>query len=257
MREWRWAWLGAVLGSALAVFLFAPASWLVGGLRLLSDDKLQLLQPRGTLWDGSGRLVLSGGVSSRDAMALPDRITWRLRPRWTGLQLHLHAACCMSEPLQMTGRVLWRGWTVAWTGNTTQWPAAVLTGLGSPWNTLQPQGRLVLTLQGLSLESHEGRTRVDGHLSLDALGLSSRLTTLRPIGSYRLRLVGSGLTRPPLLQLQTLEGRLQLTGQGQWNGSGWGFQGEASATAEDEPVLGNLLNIVGRRQGSRSIIAVD
>ncbi len=257
MREWRWAWIGVVLGLVAALLLFAPALWLANALRLASDDRLQLAQPRGTVWDGNGRLVLSGGISSRDAVVLPDRITWRLRPRWMGLQLQLQAACCMSEPLQMTAKLSWRSWTVAWADNTSRWPAAVLAGLGSPWNTLQPQGRLVLALQGLSLESLEGRNRVDGNLVLDALDLSSRLSTLKPIGSYRLRLVGNGLAGPPLMQLQTLEGRLQLTGQGQWNGTRWGFRGEASAAAEDEPVLGNLLNIVGRRQGSRSIIAVD
>jgi general secretion pathway protein N len=59
------------------------------------------------------------------------------------------------------------------------------------------------------------------------------------------------------LQLQTLQGSLQLAGTGQLTGGRWNFRGQASATAGDELVLGNLLNIVGRRQGARSIIAVD
>lgn len=257
MREGRWALAGAVLGSVLALVVFAPASWLASGVQWASGQKLQLQQPRGTVWDGSGRLILSGGTSSLDAVALPDRVAWRLRPRWMGLQARLQAACCMPDPVQMTARVSWGGWSAQWQDSTSHWPASVLVGLGSPWNTLQPEGKLVLSLQGLSLESVERRVRVDGTVVLELLGVSSRLSTLRPIGSYRLQLAGNGLANPPSVQLQTIEGRLQLSGQGQWNGSRWSFQGEAGASAEDEQVLGNLLNIVGRRQGSRSSIAFN
>ena len=72
-----------------------------------------------------------------------------------------------------------------------------------------------------------------------------------------MQLVGRGDAAAPELQLQTLEGSLQLAGQGRWTGNRWNFRGQASASAENEPVLGNLLNIVGRRQGAVSIIALD
>ena len=255
--EARWATAGALLGALLVLVVWAPALWLATAVRLATDDRLQIVQPRGTFWQGSGQLLLSGGAFSRDAGLLPDRVHWQIVPRWGGLQLQLQAACCTAEPLRITVRPRWGGWQLVWDNNTSHWPAQVLAGLGAPWNTVQPQGQLKLAVQGLSLEWLDGRIRMDGSVTLDALGLSSRLSTLRPIGSYRLRLVGSGLTSPPLLQLQTLEGSLRLTGQGQWNGTRWGFRGEASAVVEDVPVLGNLLNIVGRRQGNRSLIAVD
>ena len=56
---------------------------------------------------------------------------------------------------------------------------------------------------------------------LDALGMSSSLSSLRPIGSYRLSLAGSANRAPPTLQLQTIEGSLNLVGSGQWTGSHW------------------------------------
>lgn len=257
MASTRWALSGAALGVLLAVLVFAPASWLAALLNAASRTQVQLAEPRGTVWSGNARLVLSGGVGSRDARVLPGRVGWSLRPRLAGLQLQLDADCCTPEPLVLTMHARWRGATLVFADGSSHWPAAVLVGLGSPWNTLQAQGRLLLGLQGLSVEWVDGRVGVQGSASLDALDLSSRLSTLRPIGSYRLRLIGAGRAGPPQLQLQTLEGSLKLSGQGQWNGERWNFRGSASASAEHELVLGNLLNIVGRRQGASSIIALD
>ena len=257
MRETRWAWLGALAGMVLGLLAFAPASWLAAALHAGTDARLQAVQPRGTVWNGSARLVLSGGTASRDARVLPGRVYWQLRPTWTGLRLQVRAECCTPQPLETTLALRWGGWSLAWADNTSQWPAQALAGLGSPWNTLQAEGRLQLMLEGLSLEWLAGRMRVTGSMSLDALAFSSRLSTLRPIGSYRLRLIGNGSNGPPELQVQTLEGSLQLSGQGRWTGGRWNFRGQASASAQDELVLGNLLNIVGRRQGAVSIIAVD
>ena len=56
--------------------------------------------------------------------------------------------------------------------------------------------------------------------------------------------------------LATIEGRLQLQGSGRWVGSRLRFEGEASAAPEHEAALSNLLNIIGRRSGARSIITV-
>ena len=58
------------------------------------------------------------------------------------------------------------------------------------------------------------------------------------------------------LVLATLSGSLQLSGQGQWVGSTFRFVGEASAAPESLAALSNLLNIIGRREGARSIIKV-
>jgi general secretion pathway protein N len=138
----------------------------------------------------------------------------------------------------------------------SEWPAGLLAGLGAPWNTVQPQGLLQFRSEHLSIEWIEGRISVSGGARLDALGMSSRLSSLRPIGSYRLSLAGSANRAPPTLQLQTIEGSLNLVGSGQWNGSHWSFHGEASAAPEREQALSNLLNMVGRRQGARSVISL-
>jgi len=257
MSDLRWSLIGLVLGTFIGVVAFAPARWVAALLAQVSGSRVLLSEPRGTVWGGDARLVLSGGAASREAVVLPGRISWRLGLLGPGLVLRLGADCCTTEPLVLSARMRWGGWSLALADNSSQWPAAALAGLGAPWNTLQAQGRMLISVQGLSVEWRDGRSSVIGRASLDALELSSRLSTLRPIGSYRLRLIGNGLSAPPQLQLETLQGSLKLSGQGQWNGARWSFRGEASAAAENELVLGNLLNIVGRRQGATSVIALD
>jgi general secretion pathway protein N len=129
----------------------------------------------------------------------------------------------------------------------------VAAGLGTPWNTLQLDGDLRLSTQGLSVEWVAGRPVVAGRAELVALRLASRLSTLRPMGSYRITLQGGTSAR---LQLETVEGSLQLSGSGEWVGQRLRFRGEATAAPDREAALGNLLNIIGRRNGSRSIISI-
>lgn len=250
---WLWAFAGAQLGLVASVLLFAPAQWLAAGLERATGGRLLLNEARGTVWNGSAQLVLTGGAGSSDAAALPTRLDWRLRPAWGGLRAELASACCTPRPLALQARLRWGGGALAVADAPSQWPAALLAGLGTPWNTLQVEGDLQLSTQGLSVEWVEGRLAVAGRAELQALRLSSRLSTLRPMGSYRITLSG-GAT--PTLQLSTLEGSLQLSGGGQWVGSRLRFSGEASAAPEREAALANLLNIIGRRSGARSIITI-
>ena len=252
----RWAIGGAASGLLLGLLAFAPAAWLGGILASTTNQQLQLADPRGTLWRGDAQLVLSGGPGSQDRLALPGRLEWELSPTLRGLQLSVRAACCTPQPVQLTLQPGWRGVQLLVSDSMSEWPAGLLAGLGAPWNTVQPQGLLQLRSEHLSVEWIEGRVSVAGGARLDALGMSSSLSTLRPIGSYRLRLAGSANRAAPTLQLETIEGSLRLVGSGQWTGAHWSFQGEASAAPEREQALGNLLNLVGRRQGARSVISL-
>ena len=74
------------------------------------------------------------------------------------------------------------------------------------------------------------------------------------LGSYRLQLAAADGV--PRLNLLTLDGALRLSGSGEWAASGLRFRGEASAASGAEAALANLLNIIGRRQGERSLIAI-
>ena len=251
---WGWALAGALLGGLPALVLFAPAQWLASGVAHASSGQVQLAQARGTVWNGSAQLVLTGGQSSQDAVALPGRLDWQLRPTWSGgVRALVRAACCTPAPLQLQVQPRWGGARLRVADGSSQWPAALLTGLGTPWNTLQLQGQLALQTTGLGAEWTRGRMQLAGQLQLDALSVSTRLSTLKPMGSYRLLLQGGSA---PTLQLTTLDGALQMHGSGQWVGQRLRFEGEATAAPEREAALSNLLNIIGRRRGARSLITL-
>lgn len=250
---WAWAVAGLLLGLALALALFAPARWLAERVSGATQGRVLLQDARGTVWSGSARLVLTGGPGSSDSAALPTRVGWRLRPAWLGARAEIATECCTARPLVFHWQPRWRGATLRIEDARSTWPADLLAGLGTPWNTLRLEGDLALSTQGLLLQWAEGRLSVAGSAELLAQHMASRVSTLRPLGSYRIVISGGSV---PALQLATVEGDLQLSGRGQWVGSRLRFSGEASASAEREAALGNLLNIIGRRNGARSIITI-
>ena len=251
---WGWAISGALTGLLLALIVFAPARWLAALVRQGSGEQVTLLAPRGSFWQGSAQLVLSGGPGSRDQAALPGPVNWHIRPTWNGVALQLSAECCTPQALRFDLLpVGWGGVRLKLADGQSSWPAGLLTGLGTPWNTVQAQGQLVASTTGFQAEWLKGRLSVAGRVQLDATQISSRLSTLQPMGSYRVTLLGGP---SPSLQLETLSGSLQLTGQGHWVGQRLRFDGVASATPENVEALANLLNIIGRRNGARSIIKV-
>ena len=254
---WRWAVAGAFAGVLLAVALGAPARWLGSAVAQISGQRLQLQDARGTVWSGSARWVLTGGAGSRDASALPDRWHWRWHWQGLGPGLSLSSPCCTSTPLRWQIQRQDGHWQLALQDQQSRWPLAVLSGLGAPWNTLQVQGQLVWQSTGLRLRWTDQGLLWLGQNSLQIDGLSSRLSTLQPMGSYRITLQSPPEgSRQPALTLETLSGPLQLSGRGQWTGQRLRFEGEARAEAGYEDALSNLLNIIGRRDGARSRLSI-
>lgn len=242
--------MAGILGALVA---FAPARWLAAAVERATGAQVLLVDARGTVWDGSAQLVLTGGSGSTDAAALPGRVAWELRPAWAGAAARVRSECCTRAPLDLRAR--WRpgGLRLQVGDGESAWPASVAAGLGTPWNTLQLDGEVRLATQGLSVEWIEGRPVVAGRAELVALRVASRLSTLRPMGSYRITLQGG---TQATLRLETLDGSLQLSGTGQWVGQRLRFRGEASAEPGREAALANLLNIIGRRTGERSLISI-
>ena len=257
----RWAIAGAIVGTLLALIVFAPAVWLANAVASSTDQRLLLAEARGTVWDGSAVPILTGGRDSRDASALPGRLEWTLVPRGLGLDLRLRQSCCLNGTVVVHLRPGLGRMTASLapvSGWIAQWPTAWLGGLGTPWNTMQLGGLVRLVSPGFTVENAQGRWRLDGRADIELQNVSSRLTTLETLGSYRMSLTGGGANdnSPTRLNLSTQEGPLQLTGSGTWGLGGVRFRGEARAAAADEAALSNLLNIIGRRDGARSVISI-
>ncbi len=252
-RGWRWGAFGALLGLLLAVVLFAPARWLAAALQQRTGGHLLLVNPRGTVWDGAAGVVLASGPGGSESMSLPGRIDWRLRPHWNGIAASLDIPCCAALPLRLRALPSGGGLRLEWDDGQSRWPAALLSGLGAPFNTLKPEGALDLITRGFAMQWAGGQLALAGGLTILATDISSSLSTLRPMGSYQLTLEGGSATS---LLLTTREGALQLNGSGRWSGGALRFSGEASAAPGSEEALSNLLNIIGRRDGARSLITL-
>jgi general secretion pathway protein N len=256
----RAALWGAAVGALVGAIAFAPAAWLAEGVAAATGGRLLLAEARGTVWNGSAVAVLTGGTGSRDAVALPGRMQWKLGMQAWAVAVELRQACCIANGVRLLvkpslGRV--RISIPDAPNGIGQWPAAWLSGLGTPFNTMQLGGSMRLASSGAAIELVEGRVRIEGSLSLDLVDISSRVSTLESLGSYRLAVIGgAGPNDPVLLQLSTTDGALRLTGSGQWAGSKFRFSGEAVAAEGTQGALDNLLNIIGRRQGARSIISI-
>ena len=119
------------------------------------------------------------------------------------------------------------------------------------WNTVQPEGQMQLQTNDLQWTYQAGQEQLQGQAELQLQQLATRLSTLRPLGSYRVRVQGGEAIT---LTLDTLEGSLQLQGSGQLQNGRVRFNGEASAAPDAEAALSNLLNILGQRQGAKSIL---
>ncbi len=258
--------VAALVGAALTVLLMAPARWLAQGVDAATQGRLQLLNARGTVWQGHAQVLLTGGPDSQDRAALPGTMAWQLRPSWLGaaptggptalsgpaFSLALNAPCCTPQGLQLWLQPSWQGLGLAMAPHASEWPTEWLTGLGAPWNTLQLQARLQLATPGLTLQLGPRGVTGQGLVTLDAVDAASRLSTLRPMGSYRLQWQADTAA----LTLSTRQGALQLQGTGQWVAGRLRFEGHAEASPGREEALANLMNILGRRQGARTLIKI-
>ncbi|MFY8180012.1 MAG: type II secretion system protein N [Limnohabitans sp.] len=255
----RWAWLGVALGLSSALVTQAPAYWLAQWVAVASDQRMLLQDPQGTVWNGSAQWVLNEGPRNQDVAttSLPTRVTWQLGPHldWSAQRLGFSAsvasACCTPQPLRIDVSPLWQGLRVQVHDQSSQWPAAWLVGLGAPWNTVQPEGVMQLQTTRLVWEQRGVAAHVNGQAELQLRDVATRLSTLRPLGTYRVRVQGGDTMA---LTLDTLAGSLQLQGTGQWQQGRLQFNGEATAAPDAQDALSNLLNVLGQRQGNKSIL---
>jgi len=264
----------AFAGLLFGLVMQAPARWLSEAVATATQQRLLLLNPQGTVWQGSAEWALSDGqhtlataqdTSAHKNLTLPtrlaSRVQWQIGPSIdfqnfaVGLKLELQSACCTPSPLQIFATPTWQGLQVRSQAHTSEWPAVWLVGLGAPWNTLQAEGQMQLRTQGLQWQQPWSLThaqpQLTGEVELQWLQFSTRLSTLRPLGSYRVVVKGGDTMQ---VKLDTLEGSLQLQGQGEWLQGRLRFRGEAKAQTDAEAAVSNLLNVLGQRRGNVSFI---
>lgn len=241
---WGWSLAGLAAGVLMGTVLYAPAHWVAAGVALASDGYVRIVGTRGTLWNGTGVLVLSSGNSGGGIQTLPTRLQWRLRPEWLGVRLELSSACCTEQPASL--QLALSG--ISLEDAKVKLPLSMLQGLGTPWNTLGLRGDLTLQTADVKLL---WRQPIQGGLDLTAERVSTSLSTLSEVGSYRVLLSG-GAT--PQMQLSTLRGDLMVSGAGSWHRGQLRFRGEGEAKPESAAALVNLLTLLGDKQGNKTKI---
>ena len=234
--------LGLVLTVLVVIAVRAPAAW-VGDV-LASRTRLRLVDARGTVWAGSALLGVTNG---RETTLMPGRVAWHVAGLRSGRLWTRISHDWLAAPLELGISAK----NVALSGGAAHLPAAALTAAGAPFNTLRPGG--LLELRWTDTEVTE--RALAGELQIDWRDAQSALSPVVPLGSYRLRVAGTG--GPPSLDLQTLTGPLQLHGKGTIEGSHVKFSGIASAEREMQPALDGLLGLLGMRSGDKVLLAID
>ena len=318
---------GTVLGLLIGTVYFAPASWLGIYLERISEGKLSLVQTSGTLWGGSGSLLIKANTRRSQSQASSDvsnpsasttttttittthtnspelliapAFSWHISLGTSvdgfGITLSLANPCCLRAPLTLSVSPLWKlarlanldasssssgsanpssdpsGLLLRVSDFDSEWPAQWLGALGAPWNTVAPKGTLILQTHEASLLLHPlsgDQPQLGGLVQLTLKDLSSQLSTLDPLGTYAVKLSnpgksaglgGSGAATDGVtlhLSLETLEGRLELTGEGEWVNQHLHFNGMAKAQTGFEAALANLLSVLGPRNDNTATLKI-
>ncbi|WP_455284732.1 type II secretion system protein N [Cupriavidus necator] len=244
----RLRWLGIGLASAaLTGVAMLPATWIAERVATQTRGRVLLADASGSLWHGSATLALSAGTGSQTATVLPGRLQWTLAfwPLLTGTaRLVVSHSEAMTAPVAIT--VTPGGWTAQ--SGAIRLPAALLEGIGAPFNTLRPDGLMRLdwsTLQGRFSGNGKNGNGMSGHMTLRIEQVSSAVSRLRPLGSYRAEIDWAGAGGGKL-QLSTIAGPLHLEGSGTL-GRQARFEGTAQAEPEAANQLASLLSLLGRR----------
>ena len=150
----------------------------------------------------------------------------------------------------MAGGITINGPRVQLSANRATFPLGLLVGAGTPWNTIQLSGQLLVENAAVYW-SGIGQS-IQGRASIRLDNLSSALSTLRPLGTYTIEVTSPNSV--PNIALGTLGGPLQLSGTGTWLDGRFIFRGLAEAQPGFTDALSNLLNILGQRDGAARAI---
>ena len=238
-------WLAAILAAVLlTVLVFLPAAWLGQIVERQTGGRLTLGDAQGTLWRGSAFVGGAPGASGAVTPLLPGRFAWRLSPLvvFGIVDLKLENADALSTPVTISGS--WNRWHVS--PAALLLPADRLAGLGAPLNTLAPSGSMRLSWNGLDLERMQNTVAVRGRTVLALTDMGSRMSPIKPLGSYEMAMDWQGQTAQ--LNLTTVRGALLLSGTGVLENGRLRFSGQAQAADQYEETLGNLLNLLGQRR---------
>ena len=230
--------LGTILITAIAC---APASWL--GDIVQARSPVRLVYAAGTVWNGSALLAVSDGQQAR---LVPGRVAWRVEwPQVLSGRIVMavrHAAADSAIRIGFDGRAL----HIA--AGEARLPAALLSVLGTPFNTVRPGGTLYAHWDALEVR----RDGFDGSIAVDWEEAQSALSPVAPLGNFRMTALGRGARSEA--RLTTLKGPLLIEGAGSLENGTMRFSATAGAEPAMRASLNGLIAVLGRRSGDQALL---
>ncbi len=237
----RYSFLVLFLCLFITLLWQLPVSFISPQIEKMSACKIKLYQVQGTLWNGSSSIGLSElneAGACKAPSAITERLYWKTSCQLLSAQCHTDISVSRS---QQPIRIVFGFKGVQIQNNQIQLPANLLESLGSPWNSLHPQGLLDIHWNDLNFSKNS-----DGMVSVKVVNLSSSISKVAPLGSYELKI---SLNNPISANLITLNGPLILNGQGQFINQALHFEGNASSTPEAKNSLTGLISVIGIKNG--------
>jgi general secretion pathway protein N len=249
-------WTGlTALAVVLTILAFLPAAWLGPMVERQTGGRLTLGDAQGTLWRGSAFVGGAAGEGGAVTPLLPGRFDWRLSPLLLLGQVNMDLANdqALAQPVRITGGL--SSWQVS--AGQLLLPAEGLAGLGAPLNTLALTGTIKLSWNLLDIARQGNTVAVNGRTVLSLTDMGSRMSPIKPLGSYEMTMDWRGQRAD--VDLRTVRGALLLSGTGGLDNGRLRFSGQASAAEGYEDTLGNLLNLLGQRHmvNGKNIIALE
>lgn len=232
----RWTLYGLVAIGTGIVNL--PASLVGKALEHTSQQRIRMLYSQGTIWHGQLNVSIQG---PKHTIAIPNPIEWRIHlwpsQSWPRLTL-THTQ--LTQPLE----IAWTHGQWSIRKGSLQLPAAWLSALGAPFNTIRPEGVLLWSWENWDAEKN---------LNIQCMwrDAQSALSNIRPLGEYTMTLSGSR-NHPVQITISTQQGPLILEGQGTWDPKHrFSLTGFASAHPKDQIALQGLMSQLGKQEGNR------
>ena len=113
----------------------------------------------------------------------------------------------LSQPISVKGD--WHQWQVS---PELSFCGTTIVGSGAPLNTVQPSGQMLLSWQPLLVTLQNGNIGMTGTMKLEMTDMGSRLSSVKPLGSYDLILDWRGTQASATLR--TVKGPMLLAGSG-------------------------------------------
>jgi general secretion pathway protein N len=243
MKKSRWLLYGifGLVFYLLFLIIEIPASWFAWGLNRYTQGTVRLDPTAGSLWGGKGRLVIYYPKTTPHDFGQTE---WGINPLWLfARRVQLSLQTNHQEKRIKTTLGLARN-SFLLKDTEAEVPAAFVAQLYTPLSLISPQGKVKISTKDLTLSPE----KVDGVATLEWLNAGSSLSSVQPLGDYRLEIIGA--EKNANLKLGTLRGDLEFMGQGQWQPQTGQVQINGSALPRARAgELESMLNMIGRDQG--------